>query len=257
MIRLFRRELPPGLLDLVRERTNNLLQIIGSNQDVPESLKTAYRDSRIKAILRVETGDKCAYCESKISHVYFGDVEHILPKAVYPELTFEHENLTLVCAVCNNSKGAFCDPSAPLLNPYIDDPFEFIYAAGPLIFYRPGSARGYVTCQKLQLNRASLLERRHEYLEDLARHVDAAVAASGALRDALFAELSKRIGPEREYSFVGRSFAAARLEHVTAHPRRPTLALSRQGAEVSMLESAGQPAAAPGGAPSLGTAPRG
>jgi 5-methylcytosine-specific restriction endonuclease McrA len=117
MIRLRRHHLPIELQVLARERTESLLECLRQRQEPPDSLKSAYRDTRVKAILRAETYDKCAYCESKIAHIYFGDVEHIIPKSVRPDLTFEHANLAFVCAMCNNNKGAFYDPSLPLLNP--------------------------------------------------------------------------------------------------------------------------------------------
>ena len=45
---------------------------------------------------------KCAYCESKITVVTYGSIEHFRPKSIYPELTFEWNNLLLSCDICND-----------------------------------------------------------------------------------------------------------------------------------------------------------
>lgn len=48
----------------------------------------------------------CAYCriEKKESHGMTWDVEHILPKAIFPEYLFEPENLAVACKECNTPK---------------------------------------------------------------------------------------------------------------------------------------------------------
>jgi hypothetical protein len=70
--------------------------------------------------------DKCAYCESRIPHVYPGDVEHYRPKTAvrrvretkkgtfareaqsrpgYWWLAYSFENFLVSCFWCNNAKG--------------------------------------------------------------------------------------------------------------------------------------------------------
>ncbi|WP_371324531.1 HNH endonuclease [Dechloromonas sp. ZY10] len=48
----------------------------------------------------------CAYCriEKKESHGMTWDVEHILPKSLFPEFLFEPENLAIACKECNGPK---------------------------------------------------------------------------------------------------------------------------------------------------------
>jgi uncharacterized protein (TIGR02646 family) len=72
-----------------------------------EKAQNKYCNSEVKASLVNMFDGKCAYCESKITVVTYGAIEHFSPKSVYPELTFEWSNLLLSCDICNdtNHKG--------------------------------------------------------------------------------------------------------------------------------------------------------
>jgi uncharacterized protein (TIGR02646 family) len=130
-------------------------------------LLDSYRAPALKAHLVSEAHGKCVYCESKITHVYFGDIEHIKPKAKFPRERLDVENLVLACAICNNAKGDYRDASNALLNPYVEDPDQEILALGYLIARRPGQSRARLTIKQLDLNRQALLERRRERVERL------------------------------------------------------------------------------------------
>lgn len=58
----------------------------------------------------------CCYCESRILDVDFGHIEHRMPKRVYPEDTYQWENLHLACTKCNNAKGDKYDEKYPILD---------------------------------------------------------------------------------------------------------------------------------------------
>lgn len=47
---------------------------------------------------------RCAYCEDSAAD----EVEHVLPKDFYPELTFEWMNYIYACGPCNSPKGNAC-----------------------------------------------------------------------------------------------------------------------------------------------------
>jgi 5-methylcytosine-specific restriction endonuclease McrA len=66
-----------------------------------------YCHPEIKSTLVNMFNGKCAYCESKITVVTYGAIEHFFPKSLYVELTFEWSNLLLSCDLCNdaNHKG--------------------------------------------------------------------------------------------------------------------------------------------------------
>lgn len=126
------------------------------------ALATAYR--KVKPAVALETADKCAYCECKVTDVYVGDVEHILPKSKRPERTLNYANLTFVCWHCNNKKRdiEFADHLG-LLNPYVDDPTDYVRFFGTALVpipRDPHRIRAKRTIDSISLNRAGLLESR-------------------------------------------------------------------------------------------------
>lgn len=174
---------------------------------VPDSLKYKYRDPEIKQCILEETHEKCAYCESKVTPVYAGDVEHILPKSKRPELIFEWDNLTLACQQCNQRKRDYYEPDTPLVNPYKDEPTSHFFFAGPMLFHKPGSARGYMTKMKLELNRLPLFERRKERLENVNRLVEiVAKEQNETVKEALRSELDNEAQGDKEYTLMVQTF---------------------------------------------------
>ncbi len=54
-----------------------------------------------KPQLKLETGGKCAYCESPTDTVAHGDVEHFRPKSKYWWLAYCYDNYVYACQICN------------------------------------------------------------------------------------------------------------------------------------------------------------
>ena len=125
---------------------------------------------------------KCVYCESKITIVTYGAIEHFFPKSVYPELTFDWENLMLSCDRCNdaNHKGTkfpLDSQGNPLLINPTDgtDPdiyLEFIWddVSGLASIYGRDQ-RGETVVNIFDLNgmrgRKELIEHRSQYIKRL------------------------------------------------------------------------------------------
>ena len=65
--------------------------------------KGDYKHPDNKIALKNSTFGKCMYCESKITHIDYGDIEHIKPKSKYPTLKFTWSNLGFACTVCNRT----------------------------------------------------------------------------------------------------------------------------------------------------------
>ncbi len=99
---------------------DSLLQNIGNETEF-KKIQKKYRHPEIKEAVISETNGKCCYCESKVTHCYHGDIEHVIPKSVAPEKNFEWENLTYVCANCNNKKRDYYSDTLSMLNPYVDE----------------------------------------------------------------------------------------------------------------------------------------
>jgi len=146
------------------------------------------------------------YCESRVTDVYFGDVEHIHPKDQFPELEYEWGNLGFVCAKCNNSKSNKWFDETPFIDPYSEDPNDAITALGQWLFSRPGSDRGRVTLHEIKLNRPDLLQNRLEKLDRIQEILDLmAKAPNDAVRNALSSRIEAELGPDAEYCLVGLS----------------------------------------------------
>lgn len=213
MIKLNKLALPNEIAEKIRGRTEKFAQLSDAGQLIPESLASAYKSPEIKELLRRETADKCAYCESKVPHIDYGDVEHLLPKSVFPELRYNFENLTYACGVCNTKKGNFYCAETPLLNPYEDFPEEHLMPVGPMVLRIPISDRGLVTQKKLDLNRSELVERRQERLEAIASIVDQiARTKNPAIRTVLLDQVAQECDADKEYCFVVRAYVASVLE---------------------------------------------
>jgi hypothetical protein len=87
----------------------------------------AFKSSVWKAAkpqLKLETGGKCAYCESPTDTVAHGDVEHFRPKSKYWWLAYCYDNYLYSCQICNEvhkkdefpvhaTSGAWAGPTLP------------------------------------------------------------------------------------------------------------------------------------------------
>jgi len=209
MIKLTKLECLDILLRNKERWTAEYMSYIDREEKPPRSLATRYNRSEIKSALEKETYGKCAYCESHVKPVAFGDIEHIKPKSKYPYLTFEWENLTYVCQVCNVNKRDEYDEICPPINPYIEEPSNFFLALDAYIHHRPGNERGKRTERLLQLNRPSLLEGRRRSIKELKRLLKWYTRETRETeRKLLLTEIETRIAKDKEYSFCLKSVFA-------------------------------------------------
>lgn len=177
----------------------------------PVALQTNYKHSDNKKALQDASHGKCMYCESQVSHVYFGDIEHIRPKAdgKFPHLEFEWTNLGYCCSRCNNAKNDEFDEACPLIDPYSEDPKEHLLPFGATLWQKAGSERGALTIKTVDLNRAELVERRSIRISEMQKAIDGCFRTSSvALRRVLLDALKQESSADKEFSM----FAAALLE---------------------------------------------
>lgn len=89
-------------------------------------LSSVYGHASVKSALEQAQHAKCCYCESRLTVVSYGDIEHVRPKSAarqtraqratspgYYWLAYEWANLLLSCRRCNLSKSTIF----PLANP--------------------------------------------------------------------------------------------------------------------------------------------
>lgn len=191
-----------------------------------------YGAKSVKKKLSTIQHAKCVFCESKIEHISYGDVEHYRPKGGYQQneddeltqpgyywLAYYWANLFLSCQICNqrHKKNLFplADPDArarshhddvagetPLfIHPVLDNPTEFIGFREEYAFSIDDNVRGTATISGLATNREELVEMRRDRFRDVKLLVDSYVAVPpGTLRDDIEARLRELVAPDAQYS---------------------------------------------------------
>ena len=144
-----------------------------------------WRHADVVKALRDETGGRCVYCEASVDDVSYPHVEHLLPKSLFPGRAHDWENLAWACERCNKSKGDYHHDVLGVVNPFAEDPTEFLFFAGAMVFAEPGKTRGKVTVTKLRLNREGLIRERGRRIESLHLLVEQWAGAEPPLRDVL------------------------------------------------------------------------
>lgn len=177
--------------------TNNLIKAINQyktdptkeNKNAKENAESKYNHPEVKNALKDMFSGKCAYCESYVLHIDYGDIEHFAPKSIYPHLCYDWDNLLLSCGICNGSsfKGNKYPTEAqngPFVNPTIEDPndfFEYLYdhEVG-IALIKPKNHRGETTENDLGLNRKELVKNRSEKLKKVV--LIALIASKGDMK---------------------------------------------------------------------------
>jgi uncharacterized protein (TIGR02646 family) len=203
MIQIAKPDSPPEILETegVDERRSHSV----SYAHDPEAYQSGersfdfedgiYGHESVKSALIQAQHRKCSFCESKVTHVAYGDVEHFRPKSGYRQhseeslqrpgyywLAYEWTNLFLCCPLCNrrHKKNLFPlhnpqdraqshrdeieDEEPVFLHPGREDPEKHIGFRGEVAFAKNGSSRGRRTIEALRLNREALTEVRRDYL---------------------------------------------------------------------------------------------
>ena len=210
MIKLSKYPKPQVLKDNADQWTAEYLDCLNNNQKPSDTIAHRYNNVEIKNSLEKETCRKCAYCESEIKHIEFGDIEHILPKkkGARPDLYVEWDNLTLACEVCNRTnKKEYYDPQTPLVNPYVDDLDDFFVFVGTIISTKNNNVRGFITEETLDLNRSDLVVRRNERLYSINTLLFTwNKETNPTVKNVLAEELKKECMPDKEYSAFVKHF---------------------------------------------------
>jgi uncharacterized Zn-finger protein len=218
MIRLTKSEIPPVLAQNFAAWTLILRNhhLAGTQPTATE--KARYRHPEIKAALVAETFAKCAYCESKLRHITYGDVEHIVPKSVELEKTFEWSNLTLACDICNTNKSSHFGNHEDLVDPYVVEPSNHLNFAGATVFAIPGDGPGMATESTLSLNRIDLVERRVERLSALNRQLHLLVEIADENKKAVIRRdiETRELASDKEYAAMARKFVGDELRRIDA-----------------------------------------
>ena len=206
MIRLEKGD-EPGVLLLNSARwTAVVVEKIEAGEEPTTAERRRYNRAEIKDALIAETHGKCAYCESKLRHISYGDIEHIVPKADNPSKWFNWANLTLACDVCNTNKSDAPVEDEAFVDPYSVDPEEHFWQLGPLMCPKPGCDAAALTERLLDLNRADLVERRKERQTHLLKMLDSVERCENLnVKNLLWEEFTAESQAHNEYAALSRT----------------------------------------------------
>ncbi|MGE0018165.1 MAG: retron system putative HNH endonuclease [Draconibacterium sp.] len=180
------------------------------NRKKLDSAFSKYNHKQIKDSLKTMFSGKCAYCESQITHIGYGHIEHFRPKSKFPDLCFEWDNLMLGCEICNGKqykgdKFPENKDGGPFVNPVEENPedffdFEFDPETGTANII-PQNLRADITEMILGLNRPELVKRRSSIVQLLVR-----IAIKADKGDVVFIEeLKRRCNNDEEYAAFARA----------------------------------------------------
>jgi len=203
-----------------------------------------YAHETVKETLVTMQHGKCCFCEAKILHVSYGDIEHYRPKAGYQQdsseslqkpgyywLAYVWDNLLLSCTLCNQQykKNLFpllhpgkialshhddITAEQPLLiNPAVVNPQDYIGFRAEIPYAINGNAYGKATITILGLGRDNLNEARRTKLAEIAVLFDLIILANNRSDPELHAlagearkKLDDDVSPTAEYSAMVRSY---------------------------------------------------
>ena len=217
MIRLEKGDAPAVLVRHAAHWTAAVVTKVTSGETPTRTERSRYNHADIKAALLAETHSKCAYCESKLRHVTYGDIEHVVPKADDPTRWFDWTNLTLACDVCNTNKAHAPDTGGAFIDPYALDPEDHFWQMGPIVYAKPGCDAAALTERLLKLNRADLVERRKKRQDYLMRMLEVVERCDDPqLKDLLWEEFGAESDAHNEYAALSRAIvdvATRKLGH--------------------------------------------
>lgn len=200
-----------------------------------------YGHKSVKEVLIKAQHGKCFLCESKVTHVAHGDVEHFRPKGGYRQkesdemavpgyywLAYEWSNLFFACQICNQKfkKNLFplSNPAKRavshrddvlaekphFINPADEDPLKFISFRKEIPFALKNNRRAKATIKLLGLDRPELNELRFDRYRMLKALFSIARLGIPESADAR-AFLDDAVKDEAEFSSMARAGVAAKF----------------------------------------------
>jgi hypothetical protein len=188
----------PDILKTKGKEEIEKLKLMTSEQRIKYKYSSAiYGAKTVKNKLKDIQNDKCCFCESKVSAISFGDVEHYRPKGGWVQkdgdkltkpgyywLAFNFENLYLSCQLCNEvykknyfplqvpaNRARLHTNNLSIEEPLIIDPGGNIDPSEHLEFRQEvihgKTPTGDETIKRTGLNRDALVKQRFEYLKVL------------------------------------------------------------------------------------------
>ena len=177
MIKIDKGNAPSILIKKEESWKNELLKAIdeyGCYSKIPNKKRNAilknYKHKDIKDTLLSVTHSKCVFCEGRPSECGDDEIDHFKPKSVYPEFTFNWDNLFITCRICNRNKRDHDVVKNKIINPAKDNPdcyFWYDEIRINSIEQKGVSIVAQTTINLLKLNHSRLLNARGELFKAL------------------------------------------------------------------------------------------
>jgi len=206
MIRIKKPQKVPQILKDKGAKENLAMRDAYENEDKRnfDFNSKIYGDKTVKEALILAQHDKCFLCESKITHIDYGDVEYFRPKKAFRQsdeesltypgyywLAYDWKNLFLACTLCNqrHKKNLFplanpktrkgvshhsdLNKEKPLfINPSRENPEKYISfridnLVGVVPFAIEDNPKGKATIKGAGLDRLKLCDRRMALLKPI------------------------------------------------------------------------------------------
>jgi uncharacterized protein (TIGR02646 family) len=256
MIRIRKQQKPPNVLTTKgkakRRAMSSAYSRASANYDSGKKKfdfdKTIYGHETVKEALIKSQQGKCFLCESKVTHISYGDVEHFRPKGGFRQsdsdalgkpgyywLAYEWSNLFFVCQLCNQrfkknffplvdstkrakSHHADITQEEPLfINPCDthQDPEDLISFRAEIPYAINNDPKGKATIKYAGLDRVELNEKRKHYYEQL-RLIYALATANPPQPESNDAKdfLSRAVQDSGEYASMAKAAIAAKFSIV-------------------------------------------
>lgn len=188
------------------------------NKNALNSIEKKYNQEEVKTSLKIMFHKKCAFCESHITHINYGQIEHFKPKSKYPELCFDWNNFLLSCAICNgksnkSNKFPLEDENGPFINPVDEEPTDFLKFEYDSLTKRflilPKNERAFVTIKELGLNRDDLVDFRTNELKKIISYIEKIIEINSKEKLEEFFKLFSE--KDQYYAFIKTIFEKVKI----------------------------------------------
>ena len=154
--------------------------------------EAVWRKSFITDALLQMTFSKCAYSEAKLQEGgAYMEVDHFHPKSLYPKEVVKWGNLLPATKTSNTAKGNTDTKVVPLINPLVDNPYDYLRYVGALCTIKKSidatakmKARNSIKLYALNSphyvkQRTSRIKHNEEELSRLAQELNEGVLDNG------------------------------------------------------------------------------
>jgi len=138
--------------------------------------KSVWNIAWLKEAVLVKSHKKCCYSEIRLDEESkYMEIDHFHPKILYKDEVLLWENLLPSCKKCNTAKGDHDTVKEPIINPFVNNPKDYLYFKNYRYYPLNNNQLGRITIDILDLNdrehfsipRCKLGDKICERLEDI------------------------------------------------------------------------------------------